>query len=105
MGISYETLIVAPKSQEASTYKIQQDSRAQNQQPLLQQAAEQQNLHDSQRTTKTEDKGRGNNRHDAKEKGSNEYERLRAEEEKKKKEEQMNEEHRRLTGSTFDITI
>lgn len=105
MGISYETLIVAPKSQEVSNYKINQENRVQNQQPLLQQSVQEQNLRDSQRTTRTEDKGRENTRHDAKEKGSNEYERLTAEAEKKKKEEMKNEEHRRLTGSTFDITI
>ncbi len=105
MAISYETMIVAPKSQEASIYKVNQENRANNEQPMLQQSVEQQKLRDSQRTVKTEDKNSQMSHHDAKDKGSNEYERLEAEKKKKEEEQKMNEAHRIMMGSTFDITI
>ncbi len=105
MAISYETMIVAPKSQEASFYKINQDNKVNSEQPMLQQSVEQQKLRDSQRTNRTEDKNSQMGHHDAKEKGSNEYEHFDAEKKKKEEEQKMNEAHRILMGSTFDITI
>lgn len=105
MAISYETMIVAPKSQEVSNYKLNQENRQQSEQPMLQQSVDNKNLRDSQRTNAAGDRGNTNTHHDAREKGKNEYERLFDEKKKKEEEIKKNEEHRILMGSTFDITI
>ncbi|MBO7335991.1 MAG: hypothetical protein J6Z46_08300 [Lachnospiraceae bacterium] len=105
MAISYESLVVAPKSQEASVYKINQDSKVQNEQPIITQNQDQQNLRNAERTAAATENGKPDTHHDAREKSKNEYERLEFERKKKEKEEKDNEEHKKLTGSTFDITV
>ncbi len=106
MAISYESLVVAPKSQEASNYKINEQNRQQNEQPIIHSNFEHQNEQKLNRTEHTEQKNNdGSFRHDAKEKGSNEYERLELEKKKKEEEQKRNEEHKKMFGCTFDITI
>ena len=105
MAISYESLVVAPKSQEASVYKINQDAKIQNEQPMISQNQEQENLRNAERTQAASEDGKPDTHHDAREKSKNEYERLEYERKKREKEEKDNEIHKKLTGSTFDITV
>jgi hypothetical protein len=106
MSISYESLVVAPRAQEATNFKVGQQNRQESEQPTLALTQNQEHEQQLNRTGKTEDKSRTPFRHDAKDKGSNEYKRL--EEERKKKDEQkkkQEEELKKMLGCSFDITV
>lgn len=104
MALSYETLVVAPRSQEVTNFKMSQVNRQQSEQPTIALAQNEQNAQKLNRPGKAEEKSETPFKFDAKDKGSNEYQRK--EQERKKKEEQIrNEEHRKMYGCTFDITI
>ncbi len=105
MAISYESLVVAPRAQEATNFKMSQLNRQESEQPNIALTQNQQHEQQLTRTGKTEDKAQTPFRHDAKEKGSNEYHRQ--EEERKKKEEEQKKEEalKAMLGCTFDITV
>ncbi|MCR5585797.1 MAG: hypothetical protein K6F63_10240 [Lachnospiraceae bacterium] len=106
MAISYETLVVAPRAQEATNFKMSQLNRQESEQPNIALTQNQQHEQQLNRAGKAEDKSQTPFRHDAKEKGSNEYQRLEEEKKKKKEEEQKKEEQlKAMLGCTFDITV
>ncbi len=106
MAISYETLVVAPRAQEATNFKVSQLNRQESEQPSIAMAQNQQHEHDLNRTGKTEDKTQTPFRHDAKDKGSNEYRRPEEERKKKEEEEQKKEEElKKMLGCSFDVKV
>lgn len=100
----FETLAVAPKSQEASVYRANQLQKEAGQQlhiaGMVQQKAEKK----LERAEKTSQNDETAFRFDAKEKGNNAYYQQ-EKKDRKKKEEELNEERKRMLGCTFDITI
>lgn len=105
MAISYETLVVAPRSQEASNFKVSQLNRQESEQPTIALTQNQQHEQQLNRTGKTEDKSETPFNHDAKDKGSNEYQRLEAEKKKKEEEQKKEDELKKMLGCTFDVKI
>ncbi len=105
MSISYESLVVAPRAQEATNFKVSQLNRQESEQPTLAMTQNQQHELQMNRTGKTEDKAQTPFHHDAKDKGSNEDKRHEEEKKKKKEEEQTEEELKKMLGCSFDITV
>ncbi|MCR5824393.1 MAG: hypothetical protein K6G60_08190 [Lachnospiraceae bacterium] len=107
MAISYETLVVAPRAQEATNFKVGQLNRQESEQPNIAMAQNQQHEQQLNRAGKAEEKSETPFRHDAKDKGSNEYKRLEEEKRKKKEEEEQKkeEELKRMLGCSFDIKV
>ena len=100
----YESLAVAPKSQEASIFRTTQMQREMAQQNQIAGTVQQQSEQKMNRTEKAEQKDETPFKFDAKEKGNNEYFRQQ-ERQKKEKEEQEKEDRKRMLGCTFEITV
>ena len=100
----YETLAVAPKSQQASMFHTNQLSKEHAQQTQIAGMVQQQAEQKLTRTEKTAQNDSTPFHYDAKEKGNNKYEQQK-QKERKKKEEQEQEERKRMLGCTFDITV
>ncbi len=105
MAISYETLVVAPRAQEATNFKMSQLNRQESEQPNIAMTQNQQHEQQLNRASKAEDKSQTPFRHDAKDKGSNEYQRLEQEKKKKEEKQKKEEELKKMLGCTFDITV
>lgn len=101
----YETLAVAPKSQEASIFRTSQMQKENAQQAQIAGSVQQQAEQKMTRTEKMNQKDETPFKYDAKEKGNNAYSRQQQEKERKKKEEQEKEDRKRLFGCTFEISI
>lgn len=100
----YETLAVAPKSQEASIFRTNQLQKETMQQAQIVNNVQQQAEQKLNRTTKMEQKDETPFQYDAKEKGNNAYYK-KQQKEKKKKEEQEQENRKKLLGCSFEITV
>ncbi len=105
MTINYENKRSAQRAQEATNYKVSQQHRQESEQPTIALTQHQEHEHNLNRTGKAEEKDQTPFRHDAKDKGSNEYQRMEAEKKKKAEEEKKEEELKRMLGCTFDITV
>lgn len=100
----YETLAIAPKSQEASIFRTSQMTKETAHQAQIAGTVQQQTEQKLNRTEKLNQKEETPFKYDAKEKGNNAYARQQ-EKECKKKEEQQKEARKQLYGCTFDITV
>lgn len=100
----YETLAVAPKSQEASLFRTAQMQKENAQQVQITGMLQQKTEQKMNRTEKMEQKDETPFKYDAKEKGNNAYAKQQ-ERERKKKEEQEKEDRKKLFGCTFEITV
>lgn len=100
----YETLAVAPKSQEASIFRTSQLQKENAQQTQIAGMVQQKTEQKMTRTEKAEQKDETPFKYDAREKGNNAYSRQQ-EKERKKKEEQEKEDRKKLFGCTFEITV
>ncbi len=103
MALTYESLAVAPRTQEVTNYKLNEQMSKASEQATVSIAQNNQNEMKMQRPEKMTDSSETPFKFDAKEKGNNEY--YRQESERKKKEEERNSEHKKLLGCTFDITV
>ena len=101
----YETLAVAPKSQEASLFRTSQMQKENTQQAQISSMVQQKTEQKMNRTEKMDQKDETPFKYDAKEKGNNAYARQQQERERKKQEEQEKEDRKRLLGCTFEITV
>lgn len=104
MAISYETVVMPNRAQEATNFKMSQLNRQSSEQPNIQMAQNLQKQLDMTRTTKAKEKDETPFNFDAKNKGSNEYQRQELER-KKKEEEKKKQELKKMLGCTFDITV
>ena len=100
----YETLAVAPKSQEASMFRASQLQKESAQQTQIAGALQQQTQQKMTRTEKSAQKEETPFKFDAKEKGNNAYQQQK-ERERKQKEEQETEDRKRMLGCTFEISV
>lgn len=100
----YETLAVAPKSQEASMFRTAQLQKESAQQAQIAGALQQQTQQKMTRTEKSSRKEETPFKFDAKEKGNNAYQQQK-ERERKQKEEQEAEDRKRMLGCTFEISV
>lgn len=100
----YETLAVAPKSQEASMFRTAQLQKESAQQAQIAGALQQQTQQKMTRTEKSSGKEETPFKFDAKEKGNNAYQQQK-ERERKQKEEQEAEDRKRMLGCTFEISV
>lgn len=101
----YETLAVAPKSQEASIHHLTQQHKEAGQQAQIATSVQQQQNQKMERTEKMSEKDATPFHYDAKEKGRNEYERRKQEERKKKEEQKKAEDRKKMLGCTFEISV
>lgn len=99
-----ETLAVAPKSQEASTFRTNQLQKEAGQQTQIAGTVQQQAQQKLNRTEKTSQNDATPFKFDAKEKGNNSYYQQ-EQKERKKKEEEQKEERKQMLGCTFDISV
>lgn len=97
-----ETAVMAPKSQEASIYKHQENQKPFNEQMVIHQQHDRNVKHNSQQTVKTAKSDNNEYRYDAKEKGSNSYSGSKQNKKKKKQEEVTKENYR---PGSIDIRI
>ena len=100
----YETLAIAPKSQEVSILRTSQIQKENAQQAQIAGTVQQQGQQKMNRTEKMAKNEETPFYYDAKEKGNNEYKR-RQQKEQKKKEEKEKQDRKRMLGCTFDITV
>ncbi len=100
----YETLAIAPKSQEASLFRTNQMAKETAQQAQIAGTVQQQTEQKMNRTEKLNQKEETPFKYDAKEKGNNAYARQQ-EKERKQKEEQEKEDRKKMYGCTFEITV
>ena len=100
----YETLAIAPKSQEVSILRTSQIQKENAQQTQIAGTVQQQTQQKMNRTEKMAKNEETPFYYDAKEKGNNEYKRQKHKE-RKKKEEQETQDRKRMLGCTFDITV
>ncbi len=100
-----ETISYAPKSQEVSNLHANHINKENAQQQSIVGAFQDQNVQKQERTERSENKEAPKNNHDAKEKGNGTYYKQEQERKKKEEEQKKNEQHRKLMGCTFDITV
>ena len=100
----YETLAIAPKSQESSLFRTAQMQKDTAQQAQIAGTVQQQNEQKMNRTEKMNQKDETPFKYDAKEKGNNAYAQQQ-EKERKKKEEQEKEDRKKMYVCTFEISI
>ena len=100
----YETLAIAPKSQEASIFRSGQLQKESAQQAQIAGTVQQQTQQRMTRTEKTDGKEETPFKFDAKEKGNNAYQQQQ-ERERRKKEEKEAEDRKRMLGCTFEVSV
>ncbi|MCR5153284.1 MAG: hypothetical protein K6B75_00400 [Lachnospiraceae bacterium] len=100
-----ETISFANKSQEVSSLHMNQLHKEDAKAIVANQDMQQQNVIKQERTEKSGDAHDMNLKHDAKEKGKGMYFKQEQERRKAEKEKEEQETRKRLSGSTFDITI
>jgi hypothetical protein len=97
-----ETAAMAPKSQEASIYKHQENQKPLNEQTVIQHQFNNELKHNSQQTVKTAKGDSYERRYDAKEKGNTSYSESKQNKKKKKQEETTKDGYR---PGSIDIRI
>ena len=100
----YETLAIAPKSQEASIFRTNQMQKESAQQAQIAGNLQQQTQMKMHRPEKSSQKEETPFKFDAKEKGNNAYPQQK-ERERKQKEEQESQDRKRMLGCTFEISV
>lgn len=97
-----EVATMAPKSQEVSNYKHQENQKPMNDQILIHSKLNEEVKHNSQQTVKSTKSENKEYRYDAKEKGNNSYTGSNS---KKKKKEEPEPEKKNMKASSIDIRI